>query len=313
MNPSLIKGCLKVFELGLSEDLSEFDHSAAALSGVERNTRAVVIAKESAVFCGEAMVMALQQLIRRDDYRVEISCKVRDGQHLLKGSPVVSFQGNGRHILCLERVFLNLISRLSGISTAVAQAVSIVQDEAQKRRAPRITHTRKLLPGYRMLDLYAVQVGGGFLHRTNLSAGVMLKENHLALFREKKRTRSGHIAFAIECAKKNAPHTLKIEVEVCNQEEAILAFDGGADILMLDNFSPAEIRQTLKAVVKIADRKKVSVPLIEVSGGITLENLSSYVLPGVDVISMGSITTSVKPVDFSLLFKGSTPALAFGS
>jgi len=186
-------------------------------------------------------------------------------------------------ILRGERVALNFLQRLSGIATETSRYV-----EAVRGTKVRIVDTRKTTPGLRFLEKYAVRAGGGQNHRVHLGDGILIKDNHLAAL----RARGLDMKVAIDLARKNAPHTLKIEVEVTTVEEAGEAVTAGADIVMLDNMSVEEMRRAVKSVGGRV--------LIEASGGVTLENVRSVAETGVDLISVGALTHSVKALDISL-------------
>jgi nicotinate-nucleotide pyrophosphorylase (carboxylating) len=212
---------------------------------------------------------------------------VEDGEELKPGETVMTLRGPARVLLALERPMLNLASYVSGIATRTEGLVWLVK-KACPKRTPRVTSTRKTLPGYRDLATYGVLAGGGHAHRLSLSGGVLIKENHIAA--------AGGIARAIEGAREVAPHGLKIECEVRNLGELSRALTAGADGVLLDNFKVKEVKDALKL---IAGRPKA--PVIEVSGGLNEDNIASYAIPGVDVLSVGSLTHSVTAVDLSLL------------
>ena len=198
---------------------------------------------------------------------------------------VATVQGPTHRLLQGERLALNLLSRCSGIATKTRQMKQVVGDWKGKLAA-----TRKTTPGFGLVEKYGVLVGGGSTHRMDLSNAVMIKDNHLWAFRGKKTLET-----LVKEAKALAPHTMKVEVEVRDLEEGTAAAKAGADIIMLDNFDPIELKQT-------SSRLKADFPhvLLEASGGITMSSIRSFALPTIDVISQGSLTYDCKIVDFSM-------------
>ena len=205
-----------------------------------------------------------------------------DGVSVKKGDIIAEVFGPSRGILTGERVALNLMQRLSGTATATAKAVSEVAASNAK-----IVDTRKATPGLRVLEKYAVRTGGGHNHRFNLADGVLIKDNHIAA--------AGGIANAISAARQAVPHVMKIEVETETLDEVQQALDAGADIIMLDNMSNAMMREAVSLINGRA--------LTEASGNMGEKNLSEVAETGVDYISIGALTHSVKSLDISLKFK----------
>jgi len=197
---------------------------------------------------------------------------------------VAKVTGPARNILLGERTALNLLARASGIATRASEAASIV---AEGPFNARVAGTRKTTPGFRLVEKYAMTVGGVDTHRMNLSSMVMLKDNHI--------WSRGSIPEAIKSAREVAGFSLKIEVETCNEEEARLAIMNGADVVMLDNFTPSDLRAAAENL-----RRDYPHVVLEASGGITLSNLRDYMMADVDILSMGSMTQGVDFVDFSL-------------
>jgi len=215
------------------------------------------------------------------DPSLRVEVRIQDGAKVRKGDVVAIIQGRVASILKAERVALNFLTRLSGIASETARYV-----EAIKGLKARITDTRKTTPGIRLLEKYAVRVGGGRSHRQHLGDGILIKDNHLAAL----RSLGLGLKEAIERARQSS--TLKIEVEVESIDGARQALEAGADIIMLDNMAIEDMRQ----VVEIARGGA----LIEASGGITLDNVRSVAESGVDLISVGAITHSAKALDLSL-------------
>jgi nicotinate-nucleotide pyrophosphorylase (carboxylating) len=206
-----------------------------------------------------------------------------DGDRVEDGEVVATISGSMASILTAERTALNFLQRMSGIATLTDQYVQAVDGTTAS-----IADTRKTAPGLRLLDKYSVSIGGGRNHRMNLTDGVLIKDNHLAALSGEGLS----LSQAIKRAKARAPHTVKIEVEVETIEAALAAAAAGADIVMLDNMSPAEMRN---AVDQIAAEC-----VVEASGNVTLENVAEVAQSGVDIISVGALTHSVKALDISL-------------
>jgi nicotinate-nucleotide pyrophosphorylase (carboxylating) len=217
--------------------------------------------------------------VRLVDPAVEFKVLTNDGSSVKTGTPLAEITGSARSILTAERTSLNFLQRMCGIATLTSQYVGRVRGT----RA-RIVDTRKTVPGLRGLDKYAVACGGGLNHRMGLFDGVLIKNNHLAFH--------SSVAKAIDEARRHLGHLVKIEVEVRNLDELRSALDAGADVILLDNFTPADTR---KAVAVVAGR----VP-IESSGGITLETVREFAEAGADYISIGALTHSVPAVDIHL-------------
>jgi nicotinate-nucleotide pyrophosphorylase (carboxylating) len=216
---------------------------------------------------------------------LQIYSELKNGDGFKTGDVVCRLDGLARGLLAIERPFLNLASYASGIAThtrAFVQAVSKVS------HPPRIVPTRKTLPHYRDLAVLSVLSGGGASHRVSLSGGVLIKENHIAS--------AGGISRAVQNTRAVSPHLLKIEIEVRNESELREALQAGADGVLLDNFTPEQARSAVASIAKLNPR-----PFIEISGGVTVENISTYAIEGVDVISIGSLTLSVRATDLSLL------------
>ncbi len=213
-------------------------------------------------------------------FGVTVNPRAEDGDTVRAGAVVLDLNGPARSILLIERTALNLMGRMSGIATCTRRCVLMLR-EAES--GCRIAGTRKTAPGLRTLDKKAIAIGGGDPHRLSLSDGILIKDNHLALVPADE---------AVRAAKKVSWYR-KVEVEVTTPEDALMAANAGADILLLDNMTPGQVETTLGL---LAGRRV----LTEVSGGITEENLLSYALPGVDLISAGMLTHSVKNFDVSL-------------
>jgi len=213
-----------------------------------------------------------------------ITSRKNDGDSVKSGDVILSLSGRAKNVLLVERTALNILGRMSGIATRTAKMVAIVREE---NPSCRVAGTRKTCPGFRRLDKKAVQIGGGDPHRMNLSDGILIKDNHLALvpLEEALRAARNHSAYK------------KIEVEVESAGDAVKAAAAGADIIMLDNMTPAQVRESIAALNEKGLRDRAT---IEISGGINEDTLRGYAACGVDVISMGALTHSVKNFSLSL-------------
>ena len=217
-------------------------------------------------------------------FGVTITSRKNDGDTVKSGDVVLSVSGTAKTILLVERTALNILGRMSGIATRTAAIAAIVKNEDP---ACRVAGTRKTCPGFRRFDKKAVQIGGGDPHRMNLSDGILIKDNHLALV---------PLEEALQKARARSAYR-KIEIEVESPSDAVRAAAAGADIIMLDNMTPARVRETITLLEKQGTRDRV---VIEISGGIDEETLRAYASCGVDVISMGALTHTVKNFSFSL-------------
>ncbi|MCW4004262.1 MAG: carboxylating nicotinate-nucleotide diphosphorylase [Candidatus Bathyarchaeota archaeon] len=263
----------------LAEDIGQGD-STAALVPKNLTVKADVIAKEEGIAAGieEATILA-------EYVGLKVKAKVADGDKIKNKQALMELSGDAQTILSVERTLLNLLSRMSGIATKTRQLAEKLQKANAKAK---IAATRKSAPGLLYFDKKAVVVGGGDPHRLHLDDMILIKDNHLAII--------GNAEEAVKKAKAEASFTKKIEVEVTTVEDALKAAKAGADIVMLDNFSPAKA----KSAVEMLRKAGFGNVLLEVSGGITSENLLDYAKAQIDVISMGELTHSVKALDISL-------------
>ncbi|KMM37530.1 carboxylating nicotinate-nucleotide diphosphorylase [Guptibacillus hwajinpoensis] len=262
------------------EDIGSADLSSELLFHAEQYGEAVFVVKEDGVFCGKEIIEAGFSLIDND---LIVDVSIEDGEFVQTEDVLATVKGRVRAILTGERVILNMIQRMSGISTMTAKAVGILNSSHT-----RICDTRKTTPGLRMYEKYAVRCGGGFNHRITLDGGVMLKDNHIAQF--------GSIERAVRHVRKRLGHMTKVEVETSSETDVLDAVKADVDIIMFDNCTPLEAAGYCKLVPNRI--------ITEASGGITLQNLASYADVGVDYISLGCITHSVKSLDISVRMKG---------
>lgn len=273
-------GLDRIIENALAEDIHTGDVTTLAVLPEPREARARLVAKEELVLAGiDVAVRVFRQL----DPRIAVTRHFPEGSVVPAGAVIAEVCGDAASLLQGERVALNLLQRMCGIATQTARYVA-----ALKGTRAHVVDTRKTMPGLRMLDKYAVRVGGGTNHRTGLYDGVLIKENHIAA--------AGGITEAVRRARAYIPHTMKIEVETETLAEVAEAAAAGADIIMLDNMDNATMRE---AVHLIAGRA-----LIEASGGVTLETIRDIAETGVDIISVGALTHSVRAVDISMLLEG---------
>ena len=279
MKITSIPAVAELLKDALQEDAGGGDITTLSTIPADAAAHGRYIAKEDGVLCGMDVVRAVFDLL---DPTIALTVHVAEGAHYKKGDVLAEVTGNAQNVLTGERVGLNLLQHMSGIATATAKAVAAVEGYRSK-----ITDTRKTTPGLRHLEKYAVRVGGGVNHRFNLSDGVLIKDNHIVA--------AGGITAAVRAAKAAAPHTLKIEVEVENEERLTEALDAGADIIMLDNMDCA----AMTAAVALVDGRA----LTEASGNMGERNLTEVAATGVDLISIGALTHTVHAMDISLKFR----------
>ena len=263
----------------LDEDINYIDVTTDNLICEEDNSEAVLVAKDSGVVCGINIAARVFDLVGGN---VESEILANDGAYVHTGDIIAKFRGSTRTLLKGERTALNILQHMSGVATATNKCVQLVQGTKA-----RITDTRKTLPGLRRLQKYAVTVGGGRNHRYNLSDGAMLKDNHIDAY--------GSITAAVTKLRERMGHMVKVEVEVRNFEELQEALDCGCEIIMLDNMSLSD----MKMAVSVTGGKA----LLEASGNITQENIREVAETGVDIISLGALTHSVKCFDISMKIK----------
>lgn len=258
------------------EDIGDRDVSSDLIFGKAGTGEIVFIAKASGVFCGEEVIRTGFHLL---DPNAVVEMMTADGEPVEVGQKLAIVKGNISDLLKGERVVLNLVQRMSGIATKTKEAV-----EALASSHTRICDTRKTTPGLRMFEKYAVRCGGGFNHRYGLYDAVMIKDNHISF--------AGGITNAVNEVRRQIGHMVKIEVETETKEQVLEAVEAKVDCIMFDNRSPEEIKEFRKLVP--------SGIATEASGGISLETLPSYRDTGVDYISLGFLTHTVKALDISV-------------
>lgn len=267
----------RLIEQALLEDIHTGDITTLAVVPRSRPASARLIAKENLLVAGIATAARVFTML---DPKIRFTACLNDGEKGEQGIVLATVHGDAAQLLMGERVALNLLQRMCGIATITASFV-----EAVSGTKARIVDTRKTTPGLRQLEKYAVRVGGGINHRTGLYDGVLIKENHI--------TAAGGITEAIRLARAYIPHTLKIEIETETLLQVDEALASGADIIMLDNMSLAEMKA---AVAVIGGRA-----LVEASGGVNLERVRAIAETGVDIISVGALTHSPRAMDISML------------
>ena len=272
----LSKQIKKIIEAALAEDIGTGDITTTAIVSREFSGKAQAVAKDDFVVAG---VDIFKDVFAFLDEHAQFNLPVRDGETVKNGDIIAEVSGSLFYILQAERVALNIFQRMCGIATLTRKYVEAVSGTKVK-----ILDTRKTLPGLRLLDKMAVIIGGGFNHRMGLYDGVLIKDNHIAV--------AGSIAAAVEAQRGSLPHTLKIEVETKNLPEVKAALSCGVDIIMLDNMTIDEMK---KAVGLVCGRA-----LVEASGNVSLESVAAIAATGVDLISIGELTHSVRAADISL-------------
>lgn len=268
----------KIIEMALEEDIAWGDITTESTVPSGVTVKAQLLAKEEGVICG---IHVFSRVMLTVDASLKIELYAKEGQKVEKGKLLATVEGEAASILKAERVSLNLLQRMSGIATATSKLA-----EQVKGTNASVTDTRKTTPGLRILEKYAVRVGGGKNHRFNLADGVLIKDNHIRA--------AGGIGKAVKAARAVIPHTVKIEVETESLSQVEEALKAKADIIMLDNMD----LETMRKAVKLIDGRA----LAEASGNMDSKDIRAVAETGVDIISFGSITHSVKAMDISLRF-----------
>lgn len=265
-----------IINTALAEDINYMDVTTDNLLSPEHTSSAYYIAKDSGVLCGIDIAKRVFELAGGN---VEFETLIHDGEKVQKGDIIAKMKGSTVTLLKGERTALNILQHLSGIATATNKCAELIAGTNAS-----VTDTRKTLPGLRAMQKYAVTVGGGKNHRFNLSDGAMLKDNHIDAY--------GGITQAVTALRKKIGHMVKIEVEVRNLDELREALSVGCEVIMLDNMNCDE----MKKAVEINNGKA----LLEASGNVTSENIRNIAETGVDIISLGALTHSVKCFDISM-------------
>ena len=268
-----------IIKKAITEDINYIDATTDYLIDENSQTTAFFVSKDDGILCGIDIAMRVFELLDSD---VNFKLEKNDGDEVKKGDIIATMSGKAQALLKGERTALNILQHLSGIATATNRCVKLVEGTTAS-----VAETRKTLPGLRAMQKYAVTVGGGKNHRYNLSDAAMIKDNHIDA--------CGGIKKAVEAFRSKAGHMLKVEVEVRNFDELNEALEAGADVIMLDNMN---CEQMAEAVKIIGGKAKA-----EASGNITLDNIKEVAKTGVDIISLGALTHSVKAFDISMKIK----------
>lgn len=270
----------KIVQAALEEDIGVGDLTSNALLSPSMSAQAQIVAKEDMVVAGLAVA---EEVFHQSDNSLTVKFHHHDGDWVRANTQLLTISGNAQSLLQAERVALNFMQRLSGISTITRQFCRAVGKNSLK-----IADTRKTTPGLRALEKWAVRLAGGYNHRSSLHDGILIKDNHLMVLA------SNNISLSQACrlAKQQAPHGLRISVEVESLAQVREALQGKADIILLDNMSPSKIQEAVKIVKGQA--------LVEVSGGITLQNIRDFANIGIDIISIGALTHSAPAKDLSM-------------
>lgn len=270
----------RIVKAALKEDIGEGDITTSLVIPEDKYGQAILVVKEECIVCGLDIA---KLAFRLKDARIKFKSMVEEGEPARKGKILANISGSVKGILAAERVALNFLGHLCGIATKTRRFV----DKTKLYRA-KILDTRKTQPGLRLLEKYAVKVGGGYNHRFKLDEMVLIKDNHLKI-----KNRKSEVESLTDKIRKKIPKGMKIEIEVKNLEEFKQAQKARPDIIMLDNMKLKDIRRAVSL-------KKGSKPKIEVSGNVDLNNVEKIAKTGVDMISIGELTHSVKAVDISL-------------
>lgn len=268
----------------IDEDIGFNDITTDALIPSDKITKAKIISKDKGIIAGIEIAKSIFE-----ESGLDITTFKEDGNKVTLGDVILEINGSARDILSLERTALNLIMRMSGIATITSKMISKVKNKGLN---VKIAGTRKTSPALHRFDKMAIAIAGGDTHRFRLDDLVLIKDNHIDIV--------GSVSKAIELAREKCSFTKKIEIEVENIEDAMIASSSGADIIMLDNMTPEAIKETIAILDKENLRENV---LIEVSGGITEDNILEYANSGVDIISLGFITHSFNSLDISLIIE----------
>jgi len=277
MNKETLKSLKDLMKLAIKEDIGKGDITTEAIVSKKANAVATIVAKDAGRICG---IDVVNEFFKFYDKKIDVKCLKKDGEVILVGDEVIRLEGNARSILSVERIVLNFLQRLSGVTTKTKQYVDIISEYKVK-----LLDTRKTIPGFRLLEKYAVKTGGGKNHRKGLYDMFLIKDNHIEA--------AGSIKKAVKAVKKKK---MKIEVETKSLDQVKEAVKEDVNMIMLDNMSIDEIEIAVKMIREA--NKKIK---IEASGGININNIEEIAKCGVDFISVGTdLTLSAKALDFSL-------------
>ena len=265
-----------LLEMALREDIGSGDVTSDSVVPADTMAKGTILSKSDGIIAG---LDVAGEIFRMLDTKVDFKKLVSDGEKIHQGQELATAEGPARSILTAERTVLNFLQRLSGIATLTSEYV-----RAASGYKARIIDTRKTTPGWRVLEKYAVRVGGGHNHRFGLYDAVLIKDNHIAAL--------GSVSEAIARARERIPHTMKIEVEVEDLDQAQEAISAGADIIMPDNMDVDMMTQAVRLINGRA--------IVEASGGIRLDDILAVAATGVDLISVGALTNAAPPLDISM-------------
>ena len=272
-------GLERIIDKAIKEDVGKGDITTSLLFDEKQRAHGLILAEDKCVICG---IYIVQRVFEKLDPSTKFKLEVKDGDMVEPGKIVAELTAKSKHILTGERLALNFLQHLSGISTLTRKFVRAVEGTKAE-----IAATRKTTPLLRGLEKYAVETGGGYSHRMRLDDGILIKDNHLALF--------GDIKEAVKRAKANAPRHKKVEVEVESLGELQDVLEANAEIVLLDNMN----LEKLKEAVRIAKGKAV----LEASGGVNIDTVRAIALTGVDIISVGALTHSAPAVHFNMMIR----------
>ena len=271
----------RIIDIAIYEDLSLGDVTTESIKLNTENIKCSIISKSKGILCGTSVA---KKVFNKIDKNIVYNEKISDGSLLNNMTIIAEIQGEKNSILSGERIALNFLQRMSGVASLTKEYVDIADKIA-------ITDTRKTIPGWRNLDKYSVKCGGGYNHRRNLGDGVLIKDNHIVA----AKTQGLSIKELINRSRRNAPHTIKIEIEVDNLNLLEQVINTNVDIIMLDNMNDSEIIESIKRI----NGKK----LVEVSGNVDKKRLKNLnLISGIDIVSIGKITHSATALDLSLKF-----------
>ena len=269
----------RLIELAIEEDLGRGDATTQAVILLQTTAAAHLVARQRLTVAGLEVAAAV---FRRLDPSIASDTQIPDGAEAQPGARIATYRGSAAALLAAERTALNFLQRLSGTATLARTFVAAAQGTGL-----RITDTRKTTPGFRLLEKYAVRMGGASNHRLDLGSGVLIKDNHVAI--------AGSVTDAVRRVKGRVPHSLNIEVEVDNLAQLDEALAAGVAIVLLDNFTETDLGKAMVRIRAVKPR-----PLVEVSGGVTLARIPELARLGVDLVSVGALTHSAPAVDLSL-------------
>jgi nicotinate-nucleotide pyrophosphorylase (carboxylating) len=278
-SPILTPAVTRLIELAIEEDLGRGDATTQAMVGPEATATAHLVARQRLTVAGLDVAAAVFHHLNPS---IAVETQIDDGAEAQPGARVATYRGAAAALLSGERTALNFLQRLSGVATLTRAFVAAAQGTSL-----RITDTRKTTPGFRLLEKYAVRMGGGSNHRFDLGSGVLIKDNHVAL--------AGSVSEAVRRAKGRVPHSLNIEVEVDTLAQLDEALAAGVAIVLLDNFTETDLGKAMVRIRAVKPR-----PLVEVSGGVTLARIPELARLGVDLVSVGALTHSAPAVDLAL-------------